>query len=160
MSHEFIQNNANVVNVPREIVFLILIVILLPHTFEINVVNAMDASYLRYSIFAAFWTVSLTTGSNIAGPFTSTSLEFLTVQVIVFCVLFLPLYLILIYARLRAMKGSMSKRSMFRYTGVILVVQMFILFAFFWYSLDGWAFAQSYPLPFIHLLIIPKWMFH
>lgn len=160
MSHEIIQDNTNKVNFPREIVFLILIVILLPHTFEINVVSALDASYVRYAVYASFWTVSLTTGSNIVGPFTSTSLGFMTIQVIVFCILFLPLYFILIYARLRTMKGSMSKRSMFRYTGVILLVQIFILFAFFWYSLDGWAFAQAYPLPFIHLLIIPKWMFH
>ena len=159
MSDEFIREDADLFNIPREIVFLVILIMVVPHTFEINVVNAMDSSYVRCSFFAAFWIVSLSAGSNIAGPFTSVSIDFLGIQVLVYSLLFLPFLLILLYSRIRTMKGSMSKRTTLRTTGITLIVHLVILFGFFWYTLDGWAFAQLYPLPIIHLLIIPKWLF-
>ena len=138
----------------RILAILILVSILLPHTLDIAYANAMDNSYLQFTMFSTIWMLSLTTGSTIVGPFSSTSFEALTVQIQVFDILFLPVFLILIFAYWRFMKGSFSKKSIQRVIGLALIVQLFILFALFWYTLDGWAFAQSYPLPIIHILIV------
>jgi hypothetical protein len=68
--------------------------------------------------------------------------------------LFIPLNIFLIIAHSRFTKGTFSKRSILRAVGITLITQTFILFAFFWYQLDGWAFGQAYPLPILHTLIV------
>jgi hypothetical protein len=141
-------------NGSRFLAILIMVTLFLPHTLEITRVNAFDNSYLQITIYAAFWLLSLETGSTIAGPYSSALLEFLTVKILVFCILFLPLYLLVIIAQLRFMNDTASKKTVLRGIGLTLFVQTFILFAFFWYTLDGWAFAQLYPLPIVHALTV------
>ena len=153
MSDDFTRDGLNIVNTSRELAVLIIVAVIIPHTIEFNVANAIDNSYLQVTVFAALWTASVASGFTIVGPYTSASVGFLTVRVLVFCILFLPLYPVLIIAQSQFMKGKTSRKSVLRIIGIVLIVQMFILFAFFWYSLDSWAFAQSYPLPIIHILI-------
>ena len=105
-------------------------------------------------MYAAFWMASLETGSTIAGPYSSTVVEFLPVLSLVFAILVLPLYLLVIIVQWRFIKGTTSKRRILRVIGLSLIVQMFILFAFFWYQADGWLFNQSYPLPILHALSV------
>lgn len=138
----------------RFLAILSIIALLLPHTLEFTRVGALDSTYVRFTVFASFWMTSLETGSSIAGPYTSTSIEFLTVQIVTFSILFLPLSLLLILAQWRFMKGTSSKRTILRVVGLSLFVQAVILFTFFWYQADGWLTNQSYPLPIVHALSI------
>ncbi|MBY8996755.1 MAG: hypothetical protein KGD60_03415 [Candidatus Thorarchaeota archaeon] len=153
MSDVIVQDSPKERDTSRLLAILIVVAIFLPHTLEFNWGNAIDNSYLRVALYAAFWMISLETGSTIAGPYSSTLFEVLTVRILVFCILFMPLYLIVIIAQSRFMKGVTSRKSLLRIVGSVLIVQMFILFAFFWWQLDGWAFAQAYPLPFLHILV-------
>ncbi len=154
MSDNITQESPKEWNGSKFLAILVVIAIFLPHTLEITWANAIDNSYLRVAVYAAFWMVSLETGSTIAGPYSSSFFEVLTVRILVFCVLFLPLYLLVIIAKWRFMKGISSKITILRTIGIALITQTFILFAFFWYQLDGWAFGQSYPLPILHALIV------
>jgi hypothetical protein len=138
----------------RFLSILSIIALLLPHTLEFQRVGALDSTYVRFTVFGSFWMTSLETGSSIAGPYTSTSIEFLTVQIVIFSFLFLPFGLLLIVAQMRFMKGITSKKTIKRIIGLVLIVQTFILFGFFSWQLDGWAFAQTYPLPILHALIV------
>jgi hypothetical protein len=154
MSDVIVQDSPKEKNASRILAILLIVAIVFPHTLEIVTVNAIDNSYLQVAVYAALWMVSLETGSTIAGPYSFTLFEVLTVRILVFCILFLPLYLIVIIAHSRFMKGKASRKSILRIVGTSLIVQMFILFAFFWWQLDGWAFAQAYPLPILHVLSI------
>lgn len=153
MSDMIIQDRLEERRPRRFLAILSIIALLLPHTLEFQRVGALDSTYVRFTVFGSFWMTSLETGSSIAGPYTSTSIEFLTVQIVIFIILFLPFYILLILAQFRFMKGTTSKKTIKRIIGLVLIVQMIILFGFFSWQLDGWAFAQTYPLPIIHILI-------
>jgi len=153
MSEIVAQDRPDERNTSRFLVILLVVAIFLPHTLEITWNTAIDNSSVRIAVYAAFWMVSSEAGSTIAGPYSSTLFEVLTVRILVFCILFLPLYLLVIIAQWRFMKGTTSKKTIQRVIGLTLVVQLFILFAFFWWQLDGWAFAQAYPLPIVHALV-------
>lgn len=133
---------------------LIITTVVGPHTLQISSASNIDASFLQLAMFSVFWTASYETGSTIAGPYVHTVLEFLSNPALILSVLFLPLYLIVILAQMRFMSGNTSRKSVMRVVALTLTVQTFVLFAFFWYRLDGWAFAQSYPLPIVHVLVV------
>lgn len=138
----------------RFLAILLIVALFLPHTLEITRVSQPDNSIVRFTMFAVFWMISLENGSTIAGPYSSTLLAIPSVLGLVLSVLFLPLNIFLIIAYSRFTKGTFSKRSIIRAVGITLITQTFILFAFFWYQLDGWAFGQAYPLPILHALIV------
>ncbi len=141
-------------NVSRSLAFLILIALIGPHTLQISSTSYIDYSYLRYTVFSVVWAASYETGSTIAGPYIHSFLEFFSISSLVLSALFLPLYLIVIIMQMRYKKGTTSKQSVLHVVGLTLIIQAFILFTFFWFQLDGWAFTRSYPLPIFHVLVV------
>ena len=136
----------------RFLAILIIVTLFVPHSLGISRLNHLDNSYIRYSVFAVFWAIVHENGSTIAGPYSYTSFEFLSIPTLLFGALFLPLYISVIITQSRFIKGTTTKRSILRVIGLALIMQAFLLSAFFSYQLDGWAYAISFPLPIFHTL--------
>lgn len=138
----------------RILSILILIALFVPHSLEISRVHLPDNSYFRYSLYAVFWAVSNESGSTIAGPYSSTLFEILSVPALFLDALFLPLFISVIIIQSRFIKGITTKRSILRVIGMALIIQTFPLSALFWFQVTGLGYTQLYPLPIFHALSI------
>ena len=131
----------------RFLSILILVSLFVPHSLGISHVNLPDNSYIRYSVYAVFWAISFENGSTIAGPYSSTFFEFLSVPTLLIGALFIPLFIAVIITQSRFIKGITTKRSILRVIGLALMMQIFPLSALFWYQVTGLVYAQLFPIP-------------
>ena len=152
MSDIVTQNRPEATRLSRFLAILILVALFVPHSLGISRLNQPDNSYIRYSVFAVFWKISYENGSTIAGPYSNTFFEFLSIPTLLFGALFLPLFITVIITQSRFIKGTTTKKSILCVIGLALITQVFLYPIFFSYRLDGWASADLYPLPIFYTL--------
>ncbi len=150
MSDIVAQDRSEARKTSRFLAILIIVTLFVPHSLEISRLNHLDNSYIRYSVFAVFWAIVHENGSTIAGPYSSTFFEFLSIPTLLFGVLFIPLYILVIITQSRFIKGTTTKRSILRVIGLALIIQAFLQSAFFSYQLDGHTLYQFHYQSFTH----------
>ena len=136
----------------RFLAILILVALFVPHSLGIAHLNFPDNSYIRYTVSAVLWAISYENGSTIAGPYSDTSFEFLSIATLLFGALFLLLFISIIITQWRFIKGTTTKRSILRIIGLALIIQLFPISPLFSFRLTGLGYTQLYPLPIFHTL--------
>lgn len=137
--------------VTRLLFILLLVVLLVPHTFTLTRYSYIpDEGYTRYTLIAALWSIVYESGDTSSGPYITTNLVFPFDAALLWALIILPLSLYILYTLKRFMRAEVNRRAVLRAILTLLAVQV-VLTGLLCYSLDGWLSSCSYPLPLFQL---------
>ncbi len=133
----------------RQILILVLIFLLAPHTLSIEFRSLVDNHQTSIILVATVWTISYSYGSYLSGPFSSLSLLMPTIVHTIWSAMAMTLGVFLLWmVSCRAWGKGKTIRGVLLGT---LIIPLFYLVAFS-YRLDGWAGMDAFPLPVLQIL--------
>lgn len=133
----------------RQILILLLIILLAPHTLSIEFKSLADNHQTSITLVATVWTIRYSYGSYLSGPFSSLSLLMPTIVHTIWSAMAMTLGVFLLWMVFCRAWGKGKTIC-----GVLLgtlIIPLFYLAAFS-YRLDGWAGMDAFPLPVLQIL--------
>ena len=139
----------------RNILILLLIFLLAPHSLSVEFVSLVDSYETSISLVAPVWTITHSYGSRLSGPFSSLVLRLPTIMQTTLSAVSIISGLFVFWVFYYRTQENHRMRTVLLAALIILTIYL----GFFSYRLDGFAGMDAFPFPVLQLLtyFVARW---